>query len=60
MAICQELAKMIMVQVYAAGVTKESVTLVLVIVVGGFALIQVLLLLGVGLMDLFVVVIGGD
>ena len=41
-------------------VTKESVTLVLVIVVGGFALIQVLLLLGVGLMDLFVVVMGGD
>jgi hypothetical protein len=59
-ATCQELAKMIMVQVYAAGVTKESVTLVLVIVVGGFALIQVLLLLGVGLMDLFVVVMGGD
>jgi hypothetical protein len=41
-------------------VTKESVTLVLVIVVGGFALIQVLLVLGVGLMDLFVVVMGGD
>jgi hypothetical protein len=41
-------------------VTKESVTLVLVIVVGGFALIQVLLVLGAGLMDLFVVVMGGD
>lgn len=40
--------------------TKETVTLVLVIVVGGFALIQLLLLLGVGLMDLFVLVMGGD
>jgi hypothetical protein len=29
-------------------------------VVGGFALIQVLLVLGAGLMDLFVVVMGGD
>ena len=40
--------------------TKENVTLGLVIVVGGFALIQVLLLLGVGLMDLFILVMGGD
>jgi hypothetical protein len=41
-------------------VTKESVTLLLVIAVGGLALIQVLLLLGMGLMDLFVLVLGGD
>lgn len=40
--------------------TKVNVTLVLAIAVGGFALIQLLLLLGVGLMDLFVLVLGGD
>lgn len=40
--------------------TEESVTLLLAIAVGGFALIQLLLLLGVGLMDLFVLVLGGD
>jgi hypothetical protein len=57
---CQGVAKMIMVQGSAASVTKETVTLVLVIVVGGFALIQLLLVLGVGLMDLFVLVMGGD
>jgi hypothetical protein len=41
-------------------VTKESVTFVLAIAVGGFALIQLLSLLGMGLMDLFVLVLGGD
>jgi hypothetical protein len=41
-------------------VTKEGVTLLLAILFGGFALIQVLLLLGMGLMDLFVFVMGGD
>jgi hypothetical protein len=41
-------------------VIKENVTLGLLIVVGGFALIQVLLLLGGGLMDLLVLVLGGD
>ena len=40
--------------------TKESVTLLLVIVVGGFALIQVLLVLGMGFMDLLVLVLCDD
>jgi hypothetical protein len=41
-------------------VTKENVTLLLAIAVGGFALIQLLSLLGMGLMDLFVLALGGD
>jgi hypothetical protein len=41
-------------------VTKETVTLLLVIAVGGLALVQLLALLGMGLMNLFVLALGGD